>query len=272
MSEQTLATACDFRSFLRSVEAFYETKNTAPHAAPSTPLDASSASHPPNDAAATIYHDDSSATSATSPANVEDMPAEPSNDPDTSTPTHAQTLAHMSPQEANVSFKRYQEDEIKSNSSEPLTALSGGGTYRDVADDRTNAKVIYRYSREFLIHFRSHGVSPSTLGGITAAIQQAAAMRSPPQAQAPGAGDESRDPEVTWHADDSFARESHSRTNFLSRSIRAHRSTGSATGALSGSVFSFRREPLGPPPDLSRADSGSPVNFGFFNSRTCSTL
>ncbi|KAF9941153.1 hypothetical protein BGZ67_005808 [Mortierella alpina] len=267
MSDQALATACDFRSFLSSVEAFYETKRSTPRDTSSGPPDTSSAAHPPDEVGTTIYHD---GTAAASQASNEDMSAGLFHDAGKSAQTPTQTLARTLPPEANVS-KRYEQDEIKRNSAEPLTALCGHDTDRDAADDRGNEEVIYRYSREFLILFRSHGISPSTMGGISAVLQQAAATKSFPQAQVPKAYNEFRAPEVTY-SDDSFARESHSKSNLLSRSVQAHRSTGSATGSLSGSVFSFRREPLGPPADLSRTDSRSPVNFGFFSSRTCSTL
>ncbi|CAO3573257.1 unnamed protein product [Mortierella alpina] len=262
MSDPTLATACDFRSFLSSVEAFYETKNTAPHAASSALSDPSSASHPSDEAGATIYPE---GTPAIPQESAKDMPAELSReDADTFTKTPAHTLARKSFPKANVSSKRYEQDGVERSYAEPQTVLPGHDTAPDTAEDRSGDRVIYRYSREFLIHFRSHGVSPSTMSGITAAIQQAAATRSPPEAKAPRVYGESSAPEATRHPDESFALESHSRPNFISRGIQARRSTGSATGALSGSVFSFRREPLGPPADLTRADSRSP-----FSSRAC---
>ncbi|KAF9278493.1 hypothetical protein BGZ68_008526 [Mortierella alpina] len=235
MSDPALATTCDFRNFLSSVEAYYDTKNTTSHAALSASSGLSSASHSPDDGGVAIYLED---TSAASPARVEDVPAERFHDVGTSPQTPAQTLAQKLPPEANVSFIRYEQDVIKPNEAETLTAFCRHNNGREAADHRSNEKVVHRYSREFLIHFRSHGVSPSSIGGITAAIKQAAAKRSPQQApspehaQSPGAGDGSCEPEMTWHPDDSFARDSRLRPNFLCSSIQARRSTGSATGAL----------------------------------------
>ncbi|KAF9968005.1 hypothetical protein BGZ70_007202 [Mortierella alpina] len=227
MSDPTLATACDFRHFLSSVEAFYETKNTAPHAMSSAPSDSSLSPHPSDEAGAFIYPGGD--TPATPQASAKDMPAGLSQDDvDTFTQTPAQTLARTSSPEANVSFQRHEQDGVQ-----PQTVLRRHDTDPDTAEDRSGDKVIYRYSREFLIHFRSHGVSPSTMGGITAAIQQAAATKSPPKAQTTRVCGESSAPEVTWQPDESFAMESQSRPTFISRSIQARRSTGSATGALS---------------------------------------